>query len=194
MIRRSGPNGGGGNGEPLGAAQIPSDPTARLGFEIVPTDSWWSFTPIYYPDRFVQSKERDLKRDGKQCGGEDVSIEQIKNREFHASGIVLADEIRVLQRLIDYEAAVDLISPLTPDGGMECQIKNSELGEKVGFDPIHQQWQFNYTLDLVSTGRDEYDESENEIVSEIINPSDSMDFNDDGEIEAWEERRAVREL
>jgi hypothetical protein len=163
-------------------SNIPDDPTARLGFEVKPASTHssdeseeanpsqlWQFAPAYYPDRFVQVKPRELDRDGKQCEGEDVSLKTLKNREFHASGIILAFEIPIFHQLMDFSNTVDVISPLTPmSSGMECEIKDAELGEKEGWDPIYKQWQFNYTIDLVSTGHDEYDNDENAIVSAIL--------------------------
>lgn len=157
-------------GTTVSDSNIPDDPTAKLGFEIAPTgeNAFWSFTPTYYPDRLVQNKPRKLNRDGRQCGGENVSIKKIQNREFHVKGILLASELWEFQQLLDYEGAVDLFSPLCPDGGMRCQIKNPELGKKVGWDPLETEFQFSYSVDLVSTGRDEYDTGTNAIVSEII--------------------------
>lgn len=152
-----------------GSGRVPDNPVESLGFEIDAPDTWWSFAPKYYPDRFVQTKDHDLQRDGKQCHGENVSIKAIKNREFHASGIILSGRLDIYNRLMDYTKVVNIISPLTPDGGMECQIKHIELGEEVGYDPVERQRQFKFTIDLVSTGRDEYgDNSKNAIVTAIM--------------------------
>lgn len=166
-----------------GENRIPDDPTAQLGFEIVPTAEWWTFAPTYYPDQFRQTKDRDLNRNGRQCRGEDVSLKAIKNREFHATGVVLASEVPILQRLIDYGDVVDLISPITPDGGMECHIKNAELGEKRGYDPIERMWMFKYSIDLVSTGADEYDTGQNAIVTAIADPPESTANEPEGILE-----------
>jgi hypothetical protein len=166
---------GGGTGEP--EPKVPTDPSKKLGFEIDPPDERWVFIPTFYPDRFVQTKPRKLKRDSNQCDGEDVSLKKIKNREFHASGIVLASEIQLLQLLLNYTGVVDVISPLTPNGGMECRIDTAKLGEKKGYSSTEREWMFKYSLDLVSTGKDEYGTGENEIVSDIIDngPVDEQD-------------------
>jgi hypothetical protein len=151
---------------------ISNEPTARLGFELKAVDSWWSFVPNFYPNVYRQTKDRELDRSGRPCGGEDISIKKIKNRQFHITGVLLASEIPIYQKLMDYQQPLDLISPLTPHGGMEVHIKKSELGEWAGWDPVEQEHMFEYKVDLVSTGRDEYDIGNNPIVSEIIDPED----------------------
>jgi hypothetical protein len=104
-----------------------------------------------------------------QCAGEDVTIETIKNRDVHVSGVVLAPEIDIFQTLTDYGKPIDLYTPLLPYGGMECIIKNTEIDANPdGFDAYFREWRFSYTIDLVSTGYDEYDTGDNEIVSAII--------------------------
>lgn len=145
-------------------------PNRPLGFEVEPTtDVSWTFAPEFYPEDFSQLKKRELDRNGKQCGGENVSIDAIKNREFHAEGVILGREVATFQRLLDYRNTVNILSPLTPYGGMECQIKEGELGSEQGWDPHEQDRLFDYTLDLVSTGRDEHGgDGQNAIVTGII--------------------------
>lgn len=166
---------GGGSGSrkptPGSESPVPANPAERIGFEIEPQSAVWSFAPTYYPDSFVQNKDREVERDGKQCGGESVTIKNVKNREFHVKGALLAWEIPVFQRLLEHDGTVDLISPLTPSGGMECKIKDTELGDLDGYDPIERAWRFEYSIDLVSTGRDEHDDGHNDIVSAIIGSS-----------------------
>lgn len=146
---------------------IPSNPNQQLGFEIAPRDTYWSFAPEFYPDRFNQQKSKELTRNPQQCGGESVSLKAIKNRDFHAKGVLLEGEIPVFQKLLDFEGKVDILSPLTPSGGMECYLKQGELGEQKGWDPHTRQWMFSYSMDLVSTGRDEYQRGRNAIVTAI---------------------------
>lgn len=126
------------------------------------------FVPTFYPEQFRETKDRKLKRDGRQCGGEDISIDKIKNRSFHAAGVVLSSEIPAFNWLMDFDQPVDLISPKSPSGGMECLVKNAELGEWAGYNVLEEEHQFEYTIDLVSTGSDEYNQGENPIVSEIV--------------------------
>jgi len=152
-----------------------SSPNDQLGFEISPHEEQWSFAPQFYPDRFNQKKSRDLSRYASGYGGERVSIKAIKNREFHATGVLVEGEIPVYQKILDFEGKVDILSPLTPSGGMECVIKSGELGEQKGWDPHTRQWMFKWTLDLVSTGRDEYERGRNAIVTEIMDGVDSAE-------------------
>jgi len=150
-------------------SQIPSDPNKPLPFRMQPHDNSWDFLPEYFPDRLPQTKDKKLNRESVQCAGEDVTIETTKNREVHVSGVVLASEINTFQTLTDYDKPIDLYTPLMPYGGMECIIKNTEIDANPdGFDAYFRQWRFSYTIDLVSTGYDEYDTGDNEIVSAII--------------------------
>jgi len=150
-------------------SQIPSDPNKPLPFGMQPHDNSWDFFPEYFPDRLPQTKDKKLNRESVQCAGEDVTIETAKNREVHVSGVVLASEIDIFQTLTDYDKPIDLYTPLLPYGGMECIIKNTEIDANPdGFDAYFRQWRFSYTIDLVSTGYDEYDTGDNEIVSAII--------------------------
>lgn len=146
---------------------LSSDPNKQLGFELSPIDTSWSFAPEFYPDDFTQMKKKKLNRYGGNCAGESVSIKTIKNREFHITGVLLEGELSLFQGLLDYDNKVDLLSPLTPSGGMECYIKQGELGNQKGWDPHTRQWMFKFTLDLVSTGRDEYNNGRNDIVTAI---------------------------
>ena len=150
-------------------SQIPSDPNKPLPFGMQPREDNWEFSPEYFPDRLPQTKDKKLNRESMQCAGEDVTIETTKNREIHVSGVVLASEIDIFQTLTDYDKPIDLYTPLLPYGGMECIIKNTEIDANPdGFDAYFRQWRFSYTIDLVSTGYDEYDTGDNEIVSAII--------------------------
>lgn len=144
---------------------INSDPNKPLGFEINPPQVDWSFVPEFYPEDFTQMKKSELNRYGGNCNGESVSIESKKNREFHVKGKLLEGEINIFHGIMDYGDVVDILSPLTPSGGMECHIKQAELGNQAGWDPHNRQRKFEYTLDLVSTGRDEYDVGQNQIIS-----------------------------
>ena len=150
-------------------SQIPRDPNKSPPFGIHPREDNWWFFPEYFPDRLPQTKDKKLNRESVQCAGEDVNIETIKNREVHVSGVVLASEIDSFQTLTDYDKPIDLYTPLLPYGGMGCIIKNTEIDANPdGFDAYFRQWRFSYTIDLVSTGYDEYDTGDNEIVSAII--------------------------
>jgi hypothetical protein len=148
---------------------IPDNPNQQLGFEINPQGLHYSFIPEFYPSDFTQGKEKKLNRyGGGSCGGgESVSIKTIKNRDIHVSGLLLQGEINVFNALLDLEGKVEVLSPLIPNGGVECIIKSGELGNESGYDPQTRERMFEYTLDLVSTGRDEQGSSNNAIVTAL---------------------------
>jgi hypothetical protein len=154
---------------------IQSNPNQQLGLELDPKTEDWSLAPEFYPDDFTQMKKKEFSRYGGDCGGETVTIKSVKNREFHLEGVILQGEINLFQGLLDLTEPVDLLSPLTPVGGMECHIKQGELGSQDGWDPHNRQWMFKYTLDLISTGRDEYDTGQNSIVTAITNSDNNSD-------------------
>jgi hypothetical protein len=53
---------------------------------------------------------------------------------------------------------------------MECYIESADVGEIEGWNPSERQWMFKYTMDLVSTGLDEFgNNSENDIVTSQLN-------------------------
>jgi len=171
MVRQYYDGGGGGSGRNTVdlSTEYPHDPpNQQLGFEIDPVDEGWSFVPEFYPEDFTGMKAKKLDRHGNGCEGESVSIEEVKNREFHVSGKVLHGELPLIHSLANYENPVDLISPLIEDGGMECYIKRVERGNQAGWDPMRKQRMFEYDMDLVSSGRDEFNRGENGIVTEII--------------------------
>lgn len=161
-------------GEGLYDYDIPSEPHQSLPFEIERVSRQGrtlrpSFAPEYYPDRFPQTKDKELNRNGQQCGGEDVTIKAVKNTEFHVSGVVLAHEVPVLKQLQDHEGVVNVYSPLSPTGGVESYVKKVEIdATPEGYDGVFREWRFAYTIDLVSTGTDEYERGENAIVSAIL--------------------------
>lgn len=146
-----------------------NNPNEQLGFEIDPLETEWSFAPEYYPEDFTSVKKREFDRYGNGCGGESVSIKSVKNREFHARGVMTTNGLAIFNHLIDYDNEVDIISPIIRGGGMECYIKKAEVGNEAGVDPLTKQRLFEYTLDLVSTGRDEHFNSDNGIVTAIVN-------------------------
>lgn len=174
------------NSEPSGV--IPNDPNPDSGKGIPFSVDWGStyatwgggddititeFSPVYYPDRYTDTLNRDVDRSGRQCGGEDVSVEQTKNPEFHATGIVLDANVSNFREMRQVEGPVDLITPLTDnDGGMEVIITKAKIGEIVGWDGVYKQWQFSYTLDMIATGGDTNENDGNQVVSELLEDAD----------------------
>jgi hypothetical protein len=128
----------------------------------------YSFVPKYYPERFTQTRDNELKRDAAQCAGEEVYVEKKKNKELHANGIVLADNLDTLRMLLDDTDNVDLISPIAGDGGIEVVLKSGKIGEITGWDRFDEQWQFKYTLDFVSSGKDNRDDQFSTVVDRFV--------------------------
>jgi hypothetical protein len=129
-----------------------------------------NFNPTYYPGTLTQTSNNEIERTSGQCEGETVYMKQNKNPDIHINGIVLARKISTLRKLSNHMGKVELISPLPGNGGEECVAKKVEIGEILGWDNIEREWQFDYTIDLVSTGRDSgANQEDNETVSQIIN-------------------------
>lgn len=154
---------------------IPNNPNPNDGkgipfsLEIGNSDKSVDFNPVYYPDRFADTMEKDVDRDGRQCGGEDVSIDKTKNPEFHATGIVLDGNVSDFRKIRRHKGPINLITPLTDnEGGMEVIVTKGEIGELVGWDGLYKQWQFSYTLDMVATGSDTDESEESQIVNEVL--------------------------
>jgi hypothetical protein len=158
---------------------VSSNPNEQLGFEINPQEAYWTFTPEFYPKDFTNMKKRELTRYGTPCGAESVSIKAVKNREFHVAGLMLHQDLSIFHSLQEYNGKVDLISPVVPNGGMECMVKKTELGNKKGFDPQTSQWMFEYNMDLVSTGRDEGGSEEQSIITPLTEPATPQNPNED---------------
>lgn len=147
----------------------------QLIFSVVPKDENGplldgEFSPEFYPDRFTKVMEKELGREGQQCKGEDVTISKFKNPDLHANGVSFADQISTLENLHGHNGKVDLYTPISPNGGLEAYVKKVEVGEINGWNPHEQEWMFDYTMDLVSTGYDEYGgDNGNDVVESLLN-------------------------
>lgn len=170
---------------------IEKGPNGVLKFRVMPLTeqddphpNYSTFAPAFYPDRFNQTNDKELRKEGQQCRGEDVSIKNFKNPEFHATGVLLEENLRVFQELLKFDGKVDLLTPVVPGDGVKCVIKKGEVGEIEGWNPggadIDPQWMFNYTLDLVSTGEDEFGNVDgNDIVQSRISSATTVEVSDD---------------
>jgi len=128
--------------------------------------TYLNFSPEFYPDRFNKIMDKELDRSGQQCQGEDVSIKNFKNADIHATGVCLARKIDLLDRLHKHDGKVDLYTPISPNGGLEAYVKKVEVGDMAGWNPHEKEWMFEYTLDFVSTGLDEYGtDNTNDVIS-----------------------------
>jgi len=149
-------------------------PNDQLVFSVVPKDDAGfqaeeEFSPIFYPDRFNKVMQKELNRDGQQCRGEDVSIKDFKNADIHATGVCLAREVDTLEDIHLHDGKVELYTPISPQGGLEAYVKKVEVGEMDGWNPHEGEWMFNYTLDFVSTGLDEFGgDQENDVVTSFL--------------------------
>lgn len=136
---------------------------ASLVDEVLKTDSnpENNFTPVYYPSRFTITTEKDLDRTPASCDGERVSIKELKNSELHVTGKVHESDLQSLWNIAHTTRRVEVITPVLQNGGMEAYVKSVEIGEMIGYDayPDAEEWMFKYTIDLVSTGKDEYESS-----------------------------------
>jgi hypothetical protein len=132
------PGGGGGGG-------VPTSPAFLLIGAL-------SFGPFYAPNRLSVSKERELNRQETFCGGEDVTDMGSKNREIHVAGALLEYELAAFEALLDSADALDLT---TQGWSGEVRVDGGEYEGPVGRDGRTQEYLFKYSLDLVSTGRDE---------------------------------------
>lgn len=112
------------------------------------------FAPFFYPRDVVVGKEQKLSRDGSPCGGEDVENIGSKNREIHIVGIIRESERGALNTILDQQDEVNLI---TMSWSGEVRIESGEFRGPVGYDPHTNEWHWEYTLDLVSTGANETD-------------------------------------
>jgi hypothetical protein len=167
-------------------------PNDQLIFSAVPKDEDGNpvgdeFSPEFYPDRFNKVMDKKLNRDGQQCRGEDVTIENFKNADIHATGVCFAHAIQVLEDLHAHDGKVDLYTPISPNGGLEAFVKKIEIGEKDGWNPHADEWMFNYTIDFVSTGLDEYGgDQKNGIVSTLLSeeslPEETQNARDRGSL------------
>lgn len=121
------------------------------------TESNKTFAPIFYPETFRVRKQRNLDRQPNFCKGEDVSDTGSKNRAIHISGRMRGtDPIAQLNSAADTSEVFDLVS----DGWSgEVRIKEVEYESTSGFHPPTDERYWQYTVDVVSTGRDENAES-----------------------------------
>jgi hypothetical protein len=111
-----------------------------------------SFQPFYVPERRPVSKERNLNRKENWCGGEDVNDWGAKNREIHVSGLLLDSELDTFNAVLDSGETFDLVMPAWSG---EVNVLAGELDGPVAVDARKKEYLYQYTLDLVSTGRDE---------------------------------------
>lgn len=138
------------------SANFPDSPTATIEFGIY-SEEVDDFLPRYYPERFNVTTAKELERTAADCAGQRVSIDELKNSELHVTGKLLAKNLNSLDEIAHTTEPVEVISPVFVTGGIEALVKSVERGEIARYDNFAGDWLIEYTIDLVSTGRDEYE-------------------------------------
>lgn len=121
-----------------------------------------TFVPTLHPETIRVRKQRNLNRQAGFCGGEDVSDNGSKNRNIHITGKVIGE----LERE-NAMALADSNQPLTVSSSTwsgEVRVKEVEVEGPSGWYPPRRAMFWEYTIDLVSTGRDEQEDTLDEIV------------------------------
>lgn len=152
-----------------------------------------TFRPMYYPKRVKVGKERDLNRESGICQGEHVTDSGTKNREVHVVGYVTpyvdpelqadtlgasgsievdvenssqySNNMQSFHDMCDFGERGDII---TMQWSGEVLLKDSDIEGPKGIDTNTGHFLYEYTLDFVSTGRDETPEATTGIVNDGI--------------------------
>ncbi len=142
----------------------PYSPSDRFQFEVefqpessresggIESQSNDSFRPHYYPTRCVLDKERDLVREKGVCDNEYVNDVGGKNREIHVDGFLTSNELEDFHKLCDFGQKCYVF---TMQWEGEVLLADSGLEGPEGIDAHSGLWMYKYTLQLISTGRDE---------------------------------------
>ncbi|QRV15020.1 hypothetical protein JMJ58_19250 [Haloterrigena salifodinae] len=121
------------------------------------TSSALTFAPTYVPTRISVSKERNLNREDNFCGTEDVSDLGSKNRVVHISGVVRETELQSFGNLLNANYPLRLIAP---GWSGEIRVKDGEYEGPRAFDPRNREPLYKYSLNVLSTGKNEAQEHE----------------------------------
>lgn len=112
------------------------------------------FRPRFFPDTIRVTKPRNLDRDKNFCKGEDVTDNGSKNRDIHLTGRMLGSEMNSFDNLVESSNALTMTSA---SWSGEIRVAEGEHEGPNGYHPPSGDMFWKYTLDLVSTGRDERD-------------------------------------
>lgn len=126
---------------------------STLGVTVGGTDTM-EFRPEYIPNRIKLSKERKLSRNSGFCGLEDVHESHGKNREVHLSGYILRSELESFSKVLDWNKEAELVTPGLPEG-LIVRVNQGDREGPVAYDPQYNEYQWRYSLDLLSTGDSE---------------------------------------
>lgn len=134
----------------------------KLGFSIADVDSNKKFEPYLYPSEFRVTRDKKMERVAANCGGERVTIKELKNSTIHVTGLCSIERHKKIDSMSQQTTKVEVISPTIKGGGMEAFIKKVEFGNMEQYmgngptDFLSGRYIGEYTIDLVSTGKDEY--------------------------------------
>jgi len=134
----------------------------KLGFSIAEVNNGKKFEPYLYPSEFRVTRDKEMERVASNCDGERVTIKELKNATIHVNGICSIGRHRKVDAMSQQTTKVDVISPTIKGGGMEAFIKKVEFGNMEQYmgngptDFLSGKYIGEYTIDLVSTGKDEY--------------------------------------
>lgn len=154
MVNPHTSNGGGSRVPP--SNKQPQDRTAGVGTPFVLSHDDVTFAPRYAPDTLRRDKERNLDRKDAFCEGENVSDNGSKNWNIHASGRMLTSEIKFFDKVAEKGEPL-LLTSATWSG--ELLVEDVEVDGPGSWDPQQEEYHWTYTLNLVSTGRDESGEN-----------------------------------
>lgn len=147
------PPGGGGSGS--GGSTAP-EPGAEVDFRL------GYFAPRYYPDDVRVSKKRNVETEDSLCEGQYAKDLGGKNRKVHATGVVLGKNLQELNDIVE-EGIPFAFRSMQWSG--EVLITKYKVSGPTHYDGPENSWWFTYTLDAISTGRDEAGETNNGIIS-----------------------------
>jgi len=138
--------------------RLPDSPAETIPFGVYAPNV--TFVPAYYPSRMSITTEKEFEKISSGCEGQEIDIKTLKNSTLHISGKVHAKDMGNINRLSQVTEPVDVLTPILEGGGMEFHLESAERGQLIGYDafPAFEDWMFEYTLDLLSTGKDEYEQ------------------------------------
>lgn len=123
-----------------------------------------TFVPTLHPGTIRVRKQRNLNRQKGFCGGENISDNGSKNRDIHITGRVIGENERDTAMALGDTSKPVTMSSATWSG--EVRIKEVEIEGPTGWYPPREAMFWEYTIDVVSTGRDEAGETPDEITTD----------------------------
>lgn len=127
----------------------PRTESPEPGFEILGD---FQFSPTYLPKTIRVTKERNLNRKESFCKGEDVTDTGAKNRDIHVAGKLVGGEKDRLNILADSDEVYTLSCPAWTG---DVRVSKAEYEGPVAHDSKTGKFVYEFSMDLVSTGRDE---------------------------------------